>query len=308
MYVVSGDKPSPDLKKFFVAQGFSAEQLENAFNPDIDTHGLTNHDISIIPADKAFKLGEVGYSNTMNHEVGHALTDECDAKGGPHPCGGVMQTPVSPRENLEYDSKFRRAVTSKLTLVPEVKRYTAVWQPSTENEVQVYEWSYQDYRAKYDELWQQGWRLKLLSPYVIDNEVRYTAVWRPSIEAEIQIYDAPYEAYRTEYDKLWNQGWRLKLLSLYVINNEVRYTAVWRPITEPEIQLYGWSIDALRARYDELWQQGWRLKLLSPYVLNGIVWYTAVFKLTEEGEIQIYGWYYDDYRAEYDKLWYRVGG
>ena len=39
-------------------------------------------------------------------------------------------------------------------------RYTAVWHPSTEGEIQVYGWKYADYRAKYDDLWKQGWRLR----------------------------------------------------------------------------------------------------------------------------------------------------
>lgn len=46
-------------------------------------------------------------------------------------------------------------------------RYTAVWQQSTAGEIQVYGWTYDDYRAKYDELWKQGWRLKILQPFVL---------------------------------------------------------------------------------------------------------------------------------------------
>jgi hypothetical protein len=66
--------------------------------------------------------------------------------------------------------------------------YTAVFQPSEEGEIQVYGWRYEDYRAKYDALWAQGWRLKLLDTYVLDGEMRYTAVWQPSTEGEIQLY------------------------------------------------------------------------------------------------------------------------
>jgi hypothetical protein len=95
--------------------------------------------------------------------------------------------------------------------------YTAVWQPSTEGEIQVYGWTYQDYRAKYDELWPQGWRLKLLDVYVVDGQVRYTAVWQPSTEGEIQVYGWMYGIYRAKYDALWPQGWRLKLLDIYTI-------------------------------------------------------------------------------------------
>lgn len=44
-------------------------------------------------------------------------------------------------------------------------RYTAVWRRSTEGEIQVYGWTYEDLRARYDVLWELGWRLALLAPY-----------------------------------------------------------------------------------------------------------------------------------------------
>jgi polyglycine hydrolase-like protein len=94
--------------------------------------------------------------------------------------------------------------------------YTAVWRPSTQGEIQVYGWKYADYRAKYDELWNQGWRLKLLSVYVIGGEPSYTAAWRPSTEGEYQVYGWPYEDLRPYYDVKWMLGWRLKLIDAYV--------------------------------------------------------------------------------------------
>jgi hypothetical protein len=182
-------------------------------------------------------------------------------------------------------------------------RYTAVWRPSASSEIQVYGWRYEDYRAKYDDLWQKGWRLELLDIYVVNSQAHYTAVWRPSNSAEIQVYGWRYEDYRAKYDELWNQGWRLHMLENYVINNQVLYTAVWRPSTQGEIQVYGWKYQDYRAKYDELWNQGWRLHILNNYVVNGEVKYTAVWRPSNEGEIQVYGWVYDDYRANYDVLW-----
>lgn len=182
-------------------------------------------------------------------------------------------------------------------------RYTAIWHPSSESEIQVYDCSYDYYRAKYDEIWKQGWRLKMLDVNVVNNQARYTAVWRPSTEDEIQEYGRSYKDYRAKYDELWKQGWRLKLLSVYVENGQVRYTAVWHPSTENETQEYDRSVDDFRARYDDLWKQGWRLKLLSIYVVNGQVRYTAAWRLSTEDEIQVYGWEYDDLRAQYDILW-----
>ncbi len=146
-------------------------------------------------------------------------------------------------------------------------------------------------------------RLKILNPYVINNEVRYLAVWKPSTENEIQIYNGSYHDIRSRYDELWPQGWRLKILNPYVINNEVRYLAVWKPSTENEIQIYNGSYHDIRSRYDELWPQGWRLKILNPYVINNEVRYLAVWKPSTENEIQIYNGSYHDIRSKYDQMW-----
>jgi hypothetical protein len=184
-------------------------------------------------------------------------------------------------------------------------RYSATWRwsGSPEREIQVYGWTYDSYRAKYDQLWPLGWRLKQLSVNVVNGQPRYTAVWKPSTEGEIQVYGWTYDDFRTEYDQLWNDGWRLKLLSIYVVNGQPLYTAVWQPSTEGEIQVYGWTYSDYRAYYDQLWQQGWRLKLLNFYVVNGQVLYTAVWRPSTEGEIQIYSWRYEDYQTKYSQLY-----
>jgi hypothetical protein len=88
--------------------------------------------------------------------------------------------------------------------------HVAVFKPGTEGEIQLYDLTAQDFRTKYDELWNQGWRLKLFSPYAIDNNVRYSAVWQPGTEDEIVVDAWSYENYRAEDDKLWWSGWRLK--------------------------------------------------------------------------------------------------
>ena len=89
---------------------------------------------------------------------------------------------------------------------------TAAWRPDNQGEVQVYDWKYDDFRKKYDELWPQGWRLRILENRVVHNRVLYTAVWRPSTSPEIQVYHWKYDDFRKKYDELWPQGWRLHLL------------------------------------------------------------------------------------------------
>jgi hypothetical protein len=77
--------------------------------------------------------------------------------------------------------------------------YSAVWRPGISAELQVYGWKYEDFRAKYDELWPLGWRLHILNNYVVNGEELYTAVWRQSTEGEIQVYEWCYEDFRRNY-------------------------------------------------------------------------------------------------------------
>ncbi|MFE8603476.1 LamG-like jellyroll fold domain-containing protein [Archangium violaceum] len=182
-------------------------------------------------------------------------------------------------------------------------RYTAVWQRTTVGEHKVEGVRYADFRAAYDELWPEGWRLHQLQSYVVSGQVLYNAVWRPGTESEVQVYGWSYQDFRAKYDELYPQGWRLHLLQSYVVNNQVLYNAVWRPGTSGEVQVYGWSYQDFRAKYDELYPQGWRLHLLQSYVVNNQVLYNAVWRPGTSGEVQVYGWSYQDFRNKYDELW-----
>jgi hypothetical protein len=196
---------------------------------------------------------------------------------------------------------------------------TAVWHKSNTEEIQVHGWRYADYRARYDEIWQQGYRLHTLDINVVDGKPLYNAVWRKGATPEKQVYGWTYDDYREKYDDLWKDGWRLHLLEPYVVGGKLRYTAVWRKVGGAEKQVYGWSYDDYREKYDDLWKDGWRLHLIEPYRIDGKTRYTAVWRKTGGGEVQVYGSSYTDYREKYDELWpkgwrlhrletYEVGG
>lgn len=198
-------------------------------------------------------------------------------------------------------------------------RYTAVWTPGTTGEYQVYDAPYATYRARYDELWPQGWRLYSLNIVVANGVPLYTAVFRPGSGGEFQIYDATYAQYRARYDELWPQGWRLKLLTRYYINGQIRYTAAWVPGSGGEKQIYDATYSQYRALYDELWPQGWRLKLIDVIEAGGEPRYTAVWQPSTTGEIQIYNATFKEFNDRFNELWpqgwrlqmicvYNVGG
>ena len=171
---------------------------------------------------------------------------------------GQWVEPGAIRANIVSSPYQPPSGTPRMTL-------TAVWEQAAVNEVQVYDWTYDDFRRKYDELWNQGWRLHILNNHVLDGQVLYTAVWRPSNSGEVQVYGWNYTDFRRKYDELWNQGWRLHILNNYVLNGQVLYTAVWRPSNSGEVQVYGWNYADFRKKYDELWCDGWRLKIFNAY-------------------------------------------
>src|SRR5258706_537361 len=90
--------------------------------------------------------------------------------------------------------------------------YDAVWAPGTDGEIQVYGWKYDDYRARYDQLWGQGWCLKILQAYVLNGQVLYNAVWSPSTEGEMQVYGWTQSDFRAKNVEFATAGWRLSLL------------------------------------------------------------------------------------------------
>lgn len=209
---------------------------------------------------------------------------------------------------IDISQRWRRegdwTLTGSVTSTPrESVRYTAAWGQNTSGEYQIYDATYAQYRARYDELWPQNWRLHSLDVLPVNGKPLYTAVWRPGSGGEIQIYGATFAEYKTQYDELWPRKWRLKLLTRYEDRGQTRYTAAWVPGTHGEIQIYDATYAQYRARYDELWPQGWRLELIDVVTRSGQPRYTAVWKRSTVAETQIYGATYEQFEQRYDELW-----
>ncbi len=280
---------------------------------------------AVVPADSGPNMQLV-----TAHEVFEAATDPVVntpaswgwLSGGYYPAGS---------SSLAHDEMVDECGTMTITLsnlgiqIPEVMDNTAgvtVGNPSANQppggicsttgytslaEIQVYGWTYADYRAKYNKLWIEGYRLYSLQSYVLSTgAVLYNAVWRPEGNtSEIQYYGVSFSTFKSEYDTLYPQGWRVYILQSYVLpNGDVLYNAVWRPGDVSETQMYGVTYSQFRTQYNTLYPEGWRVNILQSYVMpNGDVLYNAVWRSGDTGERQVYGYTYSDFRTEYNTLW-----
>lgn len=253
------------------------------------------------------------YQVVTSHEVFEASTDPADDKfNGWDEVADQCNTFVTLDWPGGVKLQFAAIIDDNANSSCTTTGYTSL------SEIQIYSATYAEYRAKYDQLWPQGWRLYILESFVLDNgQVLYNAVWRPSGDiGEIQQYGVTFNEYKSEYDKLFPEGWRIYILQTYVLpNGDVLYNAVYRPGNSAETQAYGVTYDEFRAEYNKLYPFSggyWRLYILQSYTApNGDVLYNAVWRRPDgnvsecacANETQVYGWNYTDYRNDYNKLW-----
>jgi murein DD-endopeptidase MepM/ murein hydrolase activator NlpD len=164
-------------------------------------------------------------------------------------------------------------------------RYTAVWQRGTGAEIQMYGVTYEQYRAKYDSIWNDGWRLAVLETVGVDDHARYTAVWRPTGGSEFQLYGATRKELEAENEKRELDGWRLDLLTSYVVNEQAHYTGVWRPSNSPRSLLLGETRSQFDAKDDRQREHGYCLHHLNTHTIGGEQRYSALWRRSNEKEV-----------------------
>jgi hypothetical protein len=176
------------------------------------------------------------------------------------------------------------------------------------DEIQVYGWTYADYRAKYDALFADGWRLYILQAYVLPGDaVRYTAVWRPiGNTPEKQNYGISEDEVVADANALQPDGWRLSILQAYALSNgDVRYNAVWRlaPNTGEKAYLEATLADVLD-EYAHPYTSPARPGILQAFVTSaGEVLYNTVWRPGDVREKRQIGVTVPEFQAEYDSIW-----
>ena len=181
--------------------------------------------------------------------------------------------------------------------------YSAVWQPSTSNDVAVFGWAKDDFVTKANDMLNSGWSMTQLNSYVLNGEVYYDAVWQPGTSNDYAVLGWTFTDFSNKCSEQYDAGMRLKLIDTYVIDNQVYYNAVWQPGTSNAPAVFGWASADFVTKANDMLSSGWKMKVLNSYVLNGQVYYDAVWQSGTSDEYAVLGWSYNDFLTESNNRW-----
>ncbi|KAM7197760.1 hypothetical protein V8F20_006433 [Naviculisporaceae sp. PSN 640] len=213
--------------------------------------------------------------------------------------------------NAQYQTTFNNLVNQgyRLTWVDGYAinndpRFAAIWEQTNENT----EWVARHgldaagYQAAFNQYANQGFRLKLVNGYTVNNTVRYAAIWDKSYfdGAWVARHGLTNAQYQSAFDQYVGQGYKLVHVSGYTENNQPRFAAIWhrlnRPGSESWVARHGLTKDAYWREFNNLLNQGYRLINISPYVVNNVEYFAAIW---DTSKIPYWGSHHDLTSSQY---------
>lgn len=180
------------------------------------------------------------------------------------------------------------------------------------------------YQTTFNSLVDDGYRLKYVSGYTINDGARYAAIWdklpSPAWQARHGMTAAQYQ---TEFDKWVGQGYRLRLVNGYAVGGSARYAAIWDKSAAPGpwVARHGMTAAQYQSDFDSYVGQGYRLVHVSGYADGGRARYAALWEKSGDRSAWVarhgmtaaqYQGYFDSYVGQGYRLahvsGYAVGG
>jgi hypothetical protein len=169
----------------------------------------------------------------------------------------------------QYTSQGYRPVLVNGYTVNGVDYYAAIWDKSSGGAwVARHGLSSQDYQAAFNQWTSQGYRLKHVSGYSVDNTARYAAIWeRPSTNVPwVARHGLTSSQYQVAFDDYARQGYHLIMVNGYTVAGVDYYAAIWdKSSMGPWVSHHGMSSDEYQSRFDTYVRQGYMLKTVSGY-------------------------------------------
>jgi hypothetical protein len=161
------------------------------------------------------------------------------------------------------------------------------------------------YQQEFDKLVGQGYRLKRVSGYMVEDKDHYAAIWEKSYgPVWVARHGLTPAAYQQEFNKLIGQGYRLTHISGYGTMTQTYFAAIWEKSDGPGwIARHGLNAATYQKAFDEYTSKGFRLKQVSVYQFLGRDRYAAIWeKSAGTPWVARHGLTSDGYQREFDKL------
>jgi hypothetical protein len=162
-----------------------------------------------------------------------------------------------------------------------------------------------DYQATFDNLVQQGYRLRNVSGYAMNGEARYAAIFDQTDSPDWQArHGLNAQQYQQAFDDMVAQGYRLVQVNGYRVNVEVLFAAIWEKRPGPAWQArHGLTSAQYQQTFNDLLSQGYRLVWVSGYSDSGIARYAAIWEQSSDVAWQArHGLNSNVYQLTFDQL------
>lgn len=151
-------------------------------------------------------------------------------------------------------------------------RYVAIWDKSPSGSwIARHGLTSAEYQSLLDSYLKQGYQLKHVSGYAIDNQARYAAIWEKSDGKTPWVTRqglSPAE-FSKQFDILVGQGYRLTDISGYGVGNKDFYAGIWEKKPGPAwVARYGLTPELFSSEFNKYTTE-YILKILDGYTVDG---------------------------------------
>ncbi len=159
--------------------------------------------------------------------------------------------------------------------------YAALWDQSTGPAWQAHHRMTADqYQATFNQLAQQGYRLRTMSGYEVGGQDLYAALWDKDDSVAWQAHHRmTADQYQATFNQLSSQGYRLTWVSTYAVSGEDLYAAIWDKSEGPAWQAHHrMNPSDYQSTFDGLLSQGYRPVCISACNTGGDDLYAALWE------------------------------
>lgn len=187
-------------------------------------------------------------------------------------------------------------------------RFAALWEKTNDGVAWVarHGMTSSSYQSQFDDLVDQGYRLRQVNGYTVGGSARFAAIWDkssgPAWEAR---HGLTASELQETFDDLVDQGYRLTHVSGYAQGNTALYAALWEKIEDGIAWMArsGMTAEGYQSRFDEYVSQGYRLVVVNGYVVDNVAYYAAIWDKSSGGAwVARHGLSSSQYQTKFDEL------